>query len=73
MPARTDNRLLTRDEVEAEYAISRRFLEISAVKGGGPRFVKVGRLCRYRRADVDAWIDERTVESTSEIPRGGAR
>lgn len=73
MLARTDNRLLSRTEVEAEYAISRRFLEISAVKGGGPRFVKVGRLCRYRRADVETWIDERTVSSTSEIPGGGAR
>ena len=27
----------------------------------GPKFVKVGRLIRYRRIDVDAWLDERTV------------
>ncbi len=36
-------------------------------RGGGPRFVKVsGRSVRYRRRDLLAWIDERTVASTSE-------
>ena len=27
----------------------------------GPPFIKVGRLVRYRRADVDAWLESRTV------------
>lgn len=36
-------------------------------RGGGPRFVKVsGRSVRYRRRDLLAWIDARTVVSTSE-------
>lgn len=36
-------------------------------RGGGPRFVKVsGRSVRYRRRDLLAWIDARTVASTSE-------
>ena len=72
MSANTNSRLMSRAEVEAEYGITRRFLEVAAVKGGGPKFVKVGRLCRYRRADVDAWIEMRTVESTSEEPGVGA-
>lgn len=42
-------------------------------RGGGPPFVKVGRLVRYRGADVKRWIESRTVRSTSEnYPRGAA-
>lgn len=26
-------------------------------KGGGPRSLKLGRHLRYRRSDVEAWID----------------
>jgi excisionase family DNA binding protein len=26
------------------------------VKGGGPRFSRRGRIVRYRRADLDAWM-----------------
>lgn len=32
----------------------------------GPKFVKVGRLIRYRRTDVDAWLDQQTV-ATREV------
>lgn len=28
---------------------------------GRPTFVKIGRLVRYRRADVEAWLVSRTV------------
>ena len=30
-------------------------------KAEGPPFIKVGRLVRYRRADVEAWLASRTV------------
>jgi predicted DNA-binding transcriptional regulator AlpA len=30
-------------------------------KAAGPPFIKVGRLVRYRRADVEAWLASRTV------------
>ena len=36
-------RLLTRDEVEALFGISRRYLEVSAVRGDGPPMIGVGR------------------------------
>ena len=29
--------------------------------GTGPRRIRVGKHVRYRRADVDAWLDEHTV------------
>ena len=33
-------------------------------RGNGPRRIRVGRHVRYRRADVDAWLDGRVVEAT---------
>lgn len=36
------------------------------VRGVGPRFMKLGRAVRYRVADLDAWMAERLVSSTSE-------
>lgn len=32
--------------------------------GKGPRFVKVGRRVRYRRSDVEAWLELHVREST---------
>lgn len=34
--------------------------------GNGPRYCKVGRLCRYRLADLDAFLEEQCISSTSE-------
>jgi excisionase family DNA binding protein len=31
----------------------------------GPRFVKVGRHVRYRRSDVEAWLEKNARESTA--------
>lgn len=33
--------------------------------GSGPRFLRVGKYSRYRRADVDAWLAERFAEKAS--------
>jgi excisionase family DNA binding protein len=30
-------------------------------RSGGPPFIKIGRLVRYRRTDLDAWLAARTV------------
>ncbi len=37
------------------------------VYGEGPPFIKVGRLVRYRRTDLDAYLSDRLVQSTSEL------
>ena len=34
--------------------------------GRGPRFVKIGRSCRYRLADLEAFLEERVFSSTTE-------
>jgi predicted DNA-binding transcriptional regulator AlpA len=51
------DRLLTRAEVAERFGISKRFLETCAMKGQGPRRIYLGRLVRYRAADVAAWIE----------------
>lgn len=64
------DRLISRAEVEAHFGITRRFLEIAAVRGDGPPMVKIGRSVRYRVADLRDWIDARRITSTSqEMPQ----
>ena len=48
--------------------VSRQLLELMRVAGGGPRYAKLGRLVRYRRASLDAWLVERERSHTA----GGA-
>jgi hypothetical protein len=43
-------------------------LEKLRVFGGGPPFIKARRLVRYRPDDLDVWLGERVVGSTSEVP-----
>lgn len=56
------------DEVAAAeiLQISRRTLQAWRVKGGGPRYVRVGRAVRYSITDLNSWIDARKASSTSE-------
>jgi len=56
-------RLLTRAEVEAEYGIGKRYLEVAVTRREGPAYVKIGRSVRYRRVDIEAWILDQRVET----------
>jgi excisionase family DNA binding protein len=47
-------------------AMSERTLEGLRVKGGGPRFYRLGRAIRYRRRDLNAWVEARNYTSTVE-------
>jgi excisionase family DNA binding protein len=52
----------------AEYVgIAASTLEKLRCHGGGPRFAKRGRLVRYRLSDLDTWMSETLVQSTSEL------
>jgi predicted DNA-binding transcriptional regulator AlpA len=57
MAQKDDEKLLSRDEVQERFGISKRFLEIAAARGAGPRIVRFGRSVRYRVADVQEWIE----------------
>jgi excisionase family DNA binding protein len=45
-------------------------LERFRISGDGPVFCKLGGAVRYRKTDLDAWLESRRVSSTSE---GGVR
>ena len=38
-------------------------------RGGGPKFIRVGRLVRYSQDDIEAWVASRRMASTSEPAR----
>ncbi len=49
--------LLSVDEVAAYLAVPVATVYRWRTHGSGPRGVRVGRYVRYRRADVEAWLD----------------
>ncbi|WP_339950118.1 helix-turn-helix domain-containing protein [uncultured Albimonas sp.] len=56
-------RLLSRDEIQAEYGITRRWLELAAHRGDGPPMRKISRrMVRYDRAEFEAWLDASKVD-----------
>ena len=56
MTKSSDERLLTQTEVEAQFGIPKRFLEVAAMKREGPPIVRLGRAVRYRQSDLREWI-----------------
>lgn len=54
---RTPNpyRLLSRQDVEDEYCIPKRFLERAG--SAGPASVRFGGYVRYRVCDIEAWLE----------------
>jgi predicted DNA-binding transcriptional regulator AlpA len=62
MQNNSPDKLLTRNEVEAEFGITRRYLELAAWRGDGPPMMRIGRRAvRYRRGDVITWIEQQRV------------
>jgi predicted DNA-binding transcriptional regulator AlpA len=39
-------------------------------KGGSPIFCRAGRLIRYRKSSLDAWVNSRSYSSTSDYRKG---
>lgn len=62
-------RKFSRAEAAAYLGISARTLEGWAVRGGGPRMLKLGSRVLYRRRDLDAWLSDRERASTSDTGR----
>ena len=60
---RTDGeKLMTPQEVAEYLAVPQRNLYRWRAEGTGPRAAKVGKHLRYRRADVERWLDEQASE-----------
>lgn len=61
----SDERLLTRTQVEERFGIPKRFLEVAAMKREGPPIVRLGRSVRCRQADLRAWISAQVEDPCS--------
>ena len=51
------DRLLDTQEAADYLSVSKAYLDMLRCTGGGPRFVKIGRMVRYRRSALDKWVD----------------
>lgn len=65
-PLETIAPLLNQTRVAQILGMTEKFLEARRVRGGGPPFIRCGRLIRYKPSDLEAWIEERRATSTSE-------
>ncbi|MEI8396833.1 MAG: helix-turn-helix domain-containing protein [Rhodospirillaceae bacterium] len=63
---------LLRTADSAKYLnVSKSYLEKLRVSGNGPKYVRLGRLIRYRITDLDNFMDAKRCGSTSEGRRHG--
>ncbi len=56
--------LLTVDEVSEYLGVPKATIYSWSSRGLGPRRYKVGKYLRYRRSDVDAWVDQQAAPTT---------
>lgn len=67
-PGDEARQLLSRDDIEREYRITKRWLELAALKGNGPPYLRISRrFVRYRRGDFENWLSGHEYRSTSEV------
>lgn len=53
----TDDRLLSVEDLASMLGVPRQTVYVWRVKGYGPVSARIGKYVRYRRADVNTWID----------------
>lgn len=58
--------VFTTEEAAAYLRLSRQTLELLRLNGGGPRYAKLGRSVRYRRAALDEWLAANEQNHTAE-------
>ncbi len=54
-------RLLTEDELAKLWGVTSSLLQKMRHEGRGPRFVRIGRLVRYRMSDVMRYVEENSI------------
>jgi len=58
------NDFLTTPQTANYLGLKAGTLEVWRVQGKGPAFVKFGRAVRYRKADLERWIEQQAREHT---------
>lgn len=66
---RDDDSLLDDSWLARYLKCKRKTAQAWRTRGGGPPFIYVGRLVRYKKSDVDRWLESRRVNSTSEAAK----
>lgn len=61
--------LVDRPTIAAVLYLSKKSLELFAIKGGGPKYMRLGRKSYYRKSDVLAWIKKhgQEIEATAQF------
>lgn len=61
-------RLLNTAQAAMYTGLAKQTLHQKRVSGGGPKFCKIGRSVRYRKEDLNIWIEGfQTVSSLAEL------
>jgi excisionase family DNA binding protein len=63
--------LLTLDEVAEWLRKPKATLYAWRSRRLGPRAIRVGNVLRYRRSEVERWLDEQTDPGRDRVPREG--
>jgi phage terminase Nu1 subunit (DNA packaging protein) len=58
--------LLTQAEAAAILNVPVRTLEAWRLRGGGPRYLRLPRVVRYRHDDLEKWLEDRRRSCTSD-------
>lgn len=61
----TTTDLLTRDEAAEYLRVTRSYLARAGSEG--PPYVQIGRLIRYRLADIQLWLADHTVTAAADF------
>jgi predicted DNA-binding transcriptional regulator AlpA len=61
--------LLGQERVAQRLGVATKTMEAWRHRGGGPPFVRIGRLIKYRSQDVEKWIASNVCHSTSEASK----
>lgn len=61
--------ILTTHEAATYCRLGKPTLERFRISGNGPHYCKLGGAVRYRKADLDVWLESRLTRSTSEVPK----
>ena len=57
----SETEMLTRPQAARYLGIRPQTLAVWSCQGRGPRLVKLGRAVRYRRADLDDYVEQNTT------------
>ena len=57
--------ILNERQVQEVYGFTIAYLRRARRERRGPRFLKVGKLVRYRRSDIEAYLSAHAVETNS--------